>query len=151
MSKRLGNLIRQARTDAGLTQEQLARRVRGLSATDISLAERGEKELTQAELKEIAKETGVTQKSLLDAAKTGASGGKTGSGEIILGYQADRRREKTDSGISGSGLKIKSCRKNDPSGERWQRGCCRRYDRKPDERRERSAWKIMKCILCRRI
>lgn len=81
MSKRLGNLIRQARTDAGLTQEQLARRVRGLSASDISLAERGEKELTQAELKEIAKETGVTQKSLLDAAKTGASGGKTGSGK----------------------------------------------------------------------
>ena len=69
MAKKVGTLIKEARTNAGLTQEQLARKVKGVSAADISKAERGEKELTQAALKEIAKATGVTQKSLLDAAK----------------------------------------------------------------------------------
>ena len=69
MAKKVGTLIKEARTEAGLTQEQLARKVKGVSASDISRAERGELELTQAALKEIAKATGVTQKSLLDAAK----------------------------------------------------------------------------------
>ena len=73
MAKKVGTLIKEARTEAGLTQEQLARKVKGVSASDISRAERGELELTQAALKEIAKATGVTQKSLLDAAK-GSSG-----------------------------------------------------------------------------
>ena len=68
-SKKLGNLIKEARTGAGLTQEQLARRIAGLSATDISEAERGLKDLTQEQLKRIAKETGVTQASLLEAAR----------------------------------------------------------------------------------
>ena len=70
-AKKVGTLIKEARTDAGLTQEQLARKVKGASASDISKAERGEKELTQEQLKQIAKATGVTQKSLLDAAKGG--------------------------------------------------------------------------------
>ena len=69
-SKKLGNLIKEARTEAGLTQEQLARKISGLSATDISEAERGLKDLTQEQLKKIAKATGVTQASLLDAAKS---------------------------------------------------------------------------------
>ena len=64
-SKKLGNLIKEARTEAGLTQEQLARRISGL----FSEAERGLKDLTQAQLKRIAQETGVTQASLLNAAK----------------------------------------------------------------------------------
>ena len=68
-SKKLGNLIKEARTEAGFTQEQLARKISGLSATDISEAERGLKDLTQEQLKKIAKATGVTQASLLDAAK----------------------------------------------------------------------------------
>ena len=68
-SKKLGNLIKEARTNAGLTQEQLARKISGLSATDISEAERGLKDLTQEQLKRIAKATGVTQTSLLEAAK----------------------------------------------------------------------------------
>lgn len=67
--KKVGTLIKEARMDAGLTQEGLAKKIKTLSANDISRAERGEKELTQDELKEIAKITGVTQKSLLDAAK----------------------------------------------------------------------------------
>ena len=68
-AKKVGKLIKEARTNAGLTQEQLARKVKGASASDISKAERGEKELTNEQLKAIAKATGVTQKSLLDAAK----------------------------------------------------------------------------------
>ena len=68
-SKKVGTLIKEARTEAGLTQEQLARRISGLSANDISLAERHQKNLTQDQLKQIAKITGVTQASLLEAAR----------------------------------------------------------------------------------
>ena len=71
--KKIGELIKEARTNAKLTQEQLAQKVDGVSASDISKAERGEKELTQAALKQIAKATGVTQKSLLDAARGNTS------------------------------------------------------------------------------
>ena len=77
MAKKVGTLIKEARTGAGLTQEQLARKIDGLSASDIGKAERGEKDLTQAQLKAIAKATGVTQKSLLEAA-SGKSSSKTG-------------------------------------------------------------------------
>lgn len=68
-AKKVGTLIKEARTEAGLTQEQLARKISGLSATDISEAERGLKDLTQDQLKKIAKATGVTQSSLLNAPK----------------------------------------------------------------------------------
>lgn len=68
-AKKVGTLIKEARTEAGFTQEQLARKISGLSAEDISLAERGKKELTQTQLKQIAKLTGVTQALLLGAAK----------------------------------------------------------------------------------
>ena len=76
-AKKVGDLIKEARTAAGLTQAALAKAA-GVTASDISKAERGEKELTQAALKAIAKATGVTQASLLNAPK-GASGAKTGS------------------------------------------------------------------------
>lgn len=79
MADKVGTLIREARTKAGFTQEQLARKIKGISADDISKAERGEKDLTQAALKEIAKATGVTQKSLIDAAKGGSAAKKTAS------------------------------------------------------------------------
>ena len=72
-SKKLGNLIKEARTGAGLTQEQLARKISGLSASDISQAERGLADLTQEQLKKIAKVTGITQASLLNAAKGSSS------------------------------------------------------------------------------
>ena len=82
MSKKVGTLIKEARTNAGMTQAQLAKKVKGLTAADIGKAERGEKALTQDQLKQIAKATGVTQKSLLDAAKgtygkTSNASGKT--------------------------------------------------------------------------
>ena len=78
MSKKLGAKIREARNDAGLTQEQLARKIRSLSASDISKIERGEKEPTQEQIKQIAKATGVTQKSLLDLAKKTSSTSSSG-------------------------------------------------------------------------
>ena len=66
--KKVGELIKEARAKAGLSQEKLAGMIEGLTASEVSKAERGEKELTQAELKAIAKICGVTQKSLLEAA-----------------------------------------------------------------------------------
>ena len=77
-SKKVGTLIKEARTAAGLTQEQLARKISGLSASDISAAERHQKDLTHEQLKKIAKATGVTQASLLNAAK-GTTARKTSS------------------------------------------------------------------------
>lgn len=71
-AKKVGTLIKEARTREGFTQAQLAAKVHGLTAADISKAERGEKELTQEQLKAVAQALGITQKSLLDAAK-GAS------------------------------------------------------------------------------
>ena len=83
-AKRVGTLIKNARLDAGMTQEQLARKVRNCSANDISRAERGEKELTTDQLKQIAKATGVTQKSLLDAAKGSSSSSSSRSGALTV-------------------------------------------------------------------
>ena len=76
-AKKVGTLIKEARTNADMTQEQLARKISGLSASDISLAERGQKDLTQAQLKQIAKVTGVTQASLLNASKSGSAKSST--------------------------------------------------------------------------
>lgn len=73
----VGALIKEARTAAGLTQEKLARLVDGLSASDLGKAERDEKELTKEQLKSIAKATGVTQKSLLEATESSTSSPKS--------------------------------------------------------------------------
>lgn len=70
MANKVGKLIKEARTNAGMTQEQLAKKVKNTTASDISKAERGELKLSQDALKQIAKATGVTQKSLLDAASS---------------------------------------------------------------------------------
>lgn len=79
-AKKVGTLMKEARLNADMTQEQLARRISGLTAEDISLAERGKKDLTQDQLKQIAKITGVTQASLINAAKgTSSSSSKTSS------------------------------------------------------------------------
>ena len=90
-AKKVGTLIKEARTEAGLTQEHLARRIAGLSASDISLAERHQKDLTQDQLKQIAKITGVTQASLLNAAK-GSSAKKTTAAKSSMQVTAAERR-----------------------------------------------------------
>lgn len=76
MGQITGALIKEARTGAKLTQTQLAEQLDGVSANDISKAERGDKELSQSVLKQIAKITGVTQSSLVNAAKADAAGEK---------------------------------------------------------------------------
>ena len=90
-SKKVGTLIKEARTEAGLTQEQLARRISGLSANDISLAERHQKNLTQDQLKQIAKITGVTQTSLLEAAR-GSTVKKPAGAKSSMQVTATERR-----------------------------------------------------------
>ena len=101
MGKKLGNLIRAARTDAGLTQAQLAAKVDGATQSDIGRFERGESEPSTQVVKNIAKACGVTQKSLLDAmpkttAKTSSSAGKTSS---------------SSSSSSGTSIKVSSTEK----------------------------------------
>ena len=86
MGTNTGARIRQARTGAKLTQAALGEAI-GLSAAEISKAERGELQLSQAKLKAIAKATGVTQASLLNAEKTPAKKApakKTASGALKL-------------------------------------------------------------------
>ena len=90
-AKKVGTLIKEARTEAGLTQEQLARRIAGLSANDISLAERHQKNLTQDQLKQIAKITGVTQTSLLEAAR-GSTAKKPAGAKSSMQVTATERR-----------------------------------------------------------
>ena len=90
-SKKVGTLIKEARTEAGLTQEQLARRISGLSANDISLAERHQKNLTQDQLRQIAKITCVTQASLLEAAK-GSTAKKPAGAKSSMQVTATERR-----------------------------------------------------------
>ena len=69
MANTVGPLIKEARSKAKLSQEALASQIDGLSSSDLGKAERGEKELSQSVLRQIAKLTGVTQSSLLNAAK----------------------------------------------------------------------------------
>ena len=68
--KKVGVLVKEARTAAKLTQESLARLAgANLTAGDISRCERGEADLTLAQLKKIASVCGVTQASLVNAPK----------------------------------------------------------------------------------
>ena len=77
--KNVGTLIKEARTAAGWTQAQLARKVSGLSADDISKIERGVVHPSDEQLRKLAKVLGVTQKSLLEAPKGGTSSKTTSS------------------------------------------------------------------------
>lgn len=79
MASKVGTLIKEARKLAGLTQEKLAMKLGGgLTAADIGKAERGELTLPVATLRKIAKLTGVTQASLVNAAKgTGSTAAGT--------------------------------------------------------------------------
>lgn len=110
MAKKVGTLIKEARTEAGLTQEQLARKVKGVSASDISKAERGELELTQTALKEIAKATGVTQASLINAAKGSSSGKKTSSAAKKTS-SGSKKASSSSSSSSKTSMKVSSTEK----------------------------------------
>ncbi len=110
-SKKVGTLIKEARTEAGLTQEQLARKISGLSASDISAAERHQKNLTQEQLKAIARVTGVTQASLLNAAKGSTAKKKTSSSKSSMQVTAAEKKlvelyRKADSATKKEALKL---------------------------------------------
>lgn len=83
MGKKTGELIRGARTGAKMTQQQLAKAA-GMTSAEISKAERGELDLSQAALKAIAKATGVTQASLLNAEKAWKTPAKSTSSGLKL-------------------------------------------------------------------
>ena len=105
-TKSLGELIKEARTSAGLTQEQLAQSVGDMTASDISKAERGQKVPTQNQLKQIAKTTGVTQKTASGKTTSGTTtSGKTASGKTTSGKTASGTTSsgKTTSGKTTSG------------------------------------------------
>lgn len=87
MGTKTGTCIRSARTGAKLTQAALGAAV-GLSAAEIGKAERGELELTQSTLRAIAKATGVTQASLLNAEKAA----KPASGKDTLKLSAAEKK-----------------------------------------------------------
>ena len=103
-AKKVGTLIREARTAKKLSQEQLAALVDGLSGSDIGKAERGEKDLSQAQLKTIAKVLGVTQKSLLEAPKCGsaAAAAKTSSAARTSTSAAAKKTTKTSTAAKAS-------------------------------------------------
>ena len=106
-AKKVGTLIKEARTQADLTQEQLARKISGLSASDISLAERGQKDLTQAQLKQIAKITGVTQASLINAAKGTSSAKKTATAKKTT----TAKKTSSSSSAKTSSMKVTAAEK----------------------------------------
>ena len=113
-AKKVGVLIKEARTAAGMSQETLAKKVNGVSASDIGKVERGEKDLTQAQLKEVAKALGVTQKSLLEAPKnlSASSAKKTSSSSSSSSSaKTSSSSKKTSSGSSktssSSGTSVK--------------------------------------------
>jgi ribosome-binding protein aMBF1 (putative translation factor) len=98
--KKVGDLIKEARTNAGMTQTALAAKIKGVTAADISKAERGEKELTKDQLKSIAKITGVTQKSLLDAASGATTSTSTSSKKKTTTTSTSSGKKTTSSSTS---------------------------------------------------
>ncbi len=100
-TKKVGELIKEARTNAKLSQTALGE-LAGVSGSDIGKAERGEKELTQTQLKAIAKATGVTQKSLLEAPKGGAAASSAAKTPSAKTSTAKTSSAKTSTGKTSS-------------------------------------------------
>ena len=89
MGTNTGTRIRQARTGAKLTQAALGEAI-GLSAAEISKAERGELQLSQAKLKAIAKATGVTQASLLGGDREATPAPKSEGSTVKLSAEVEQ-------------------------------------------------------------
>ncbi len=80
-TKKVGAYVKEARAGAKLTQEKLGQAT-GIPAGDIGKCERGEIDLTAAQLKKIAVACGVTQSSLVNAPKNlSASAAKKAAAE----------------------------------------------------------------------
>ena len=95
MASKVGKLIKEARLAADLTQEKLAKKVGGgLTASDISKAERGDLELPLATLRKIAKATGVTQASLVNAAQGKTAEKKTTTKKTTAKKTTEKKAEE---------------------------------------------------------
>lgn len=121
MANTVGPLIKEARSKAKLSQEALASQIEGLSAADVGKAERGEKELSQSVLRQIAKITGVTQSSLVNAAKestystaakkTSSTTAKTASGSKTTAAKKTSTTAKKTTSISKTTLELTAAEK----------------------------------------
>ena len=115
MANKVGPLIKEARTKAKLSQTALAEQLDGVSAADIGKAERGEKELSQSVLRQIAKLTGVTQASLLNAAKestyTTASTSAKKTSATTAKKASTAGTKKTSSSTAKSGVELTAAEK----------------------------------------
>ena len=106
MSKKLGNLIREARTKKGFTQADLAAQVDGLSSAALGKAERGEAEPTEEQVRAIAKALGVTQTSLVGAmsgkgaSKTAAKSSSKAASSKTAAEKAPAKKATSKSGTA---------------------------------------------------
>ena len=107
--KKLADLLKEARTNAKLSQTALAEKVDGMTAAQIGKAERGELVPTQAQLKQIAKATGVTQTSLIEASKSASvSSGKTTTSTAKKTSTSSTAAKKTSTSTSTAAKKTTS-------------------------------------------
>ena len=104
MAKQNGAKIKEARLAAGLTQADVAKKVEGLSAQDLSKAERGQLDLTQKQIQAIAKLTGVSASSLTKTSSAAKSGAKTSSAAKSGAKTSSSRKTGTTS--SSTALKL---------------------------------------------
>lgn len=111
MANKVGALIKEARTGAKLTQEQLASQISGVTANDISKAERGEKELSQSVLKQIAKLTGVTQASLVNAAKESTYTGTAAAAATSKKPAANTKKTSTTTSTAKNDMQLTAAEK----------------------------------------
>ncbi|MBO5999158.1 MAG: helix-turn-helix transcriptional regulator [Lachnospiraceae bacterium] len=124
MAKKLGTLVKEARTAAGLSQTALAAKVDGLTAADIGKIERGEKIPSQAVIKSMAKALGVTQTSLLNAydvaGKTAsASSSKTSSSKTSSAKTSSSKTSSSKtSSAKTSSAKTSSAKTSSSSGKK---------------------------------
>ena len=119
-AKKVGVLVKEARTAAGLTQEKLAKAAgENLTAADISKCERGEADLTAAQLKRIAVACGVTQTSLVNAPKNlsaaavkkaAAKDTKTGGGKTASAKAPAARKETAKTTAKAGSAKTSSAK-----------------------------------------
>ena len=138
MAKKLSDLLKEARAEAKLTQTALAEKVDGMTASDIGKAERGELVPTQAQLRQIAKATGVTQASLIEASKS-ASAKKTSSSTSAAKKTSSSTAKKT----SSSSKKTTSKQSDELTLTATEKNLVELY-RKADSDTKKAALKLLK-------
>ncbi len=113
-SKKVGLLVKEARSAAGLTQEKLASAAgEGLTASDIGKCERGTVDLTNNQLKKIAVACGVTQASLLNAPKNLPASGKTSAAKTTAAKTASGKTAAAKTSAAKTGSAKTSAAKTD--------------------------------------